>query len=255
MAHSSFPDKEKKAVASEQQDKRLIVGLDVPTREEALALARILADDVAGLKIGMELFYAEGPAIVDEVIEKTGARVFVDSKFHDIPNTVAGASRSITAHKPWMFNVHCPGGKEMMAAAANAAREKATELGIDKPLVIGVTVLTSIDESILKSELKVDASPADQVAHLARLAKEAGLDGVVASAQEIETIRSACGEGFLIVTPGIRPQWSQKGDQKRVMTPKEAVERGADYIVVSRPVIKADDPLSAARRILEEMAA
>jgi orotidine-5'-phosphate decarboxylase len=237
------------------QERRLIVGLDVPTKEEALKLASLLAEDAAALKIGMELLYAEGPSIVDEVIEKTGARVFVDSKFHDIPNTVAGAARSITAHKPWMLNVHCSGGKEMMSAAANAADEKARELRVTKPLVIGVTVLTSIDEAILRDELGVDASPADHVAHLARLAKESGLDGVVASPLEIETVRSACGERFLIVTPGIRPEWSQKGDQKRVMTPKEAIAKGADYIVVSRPVIKADDPLAAAHRILEEMAA
>jgi orotidine-5'-phosphate decarboxylase len=242
-------------VASGQHDGKLIVGLDVPTRDEALRLAGILANDAAALKVGMELLYAEGPSIVDEVIEKTGARVFVDSKFHDIPNTVAGAARSITAHKPWMFNVHCSGGKEMMSAAAKAADERARELRAAKPLVIGVTVLTSIDEAIMRDELGVDASPADQVAHLARLAKEAGLDGVVASPLEIETVRSACGEGFLIVTPGIRPEWSQKGDQKRVMTPKEAIAKGADYIVVSRPVIKADDPLGAAHRILEEMAA
>jgi orotidine-5'-phosphate decarboxylase len=219
----------------------VFVALDVPSSSEAKALADTLRGHVGGYKIGLELFTSEGPRIVDEL----GApEVFLDLKFHDIPNTVAGCSRAAAKMGVLMFNVHCLGGRAMMKAAIEAAREVN-----DKVQVIGVTILTSHDAASLR-ELGIDAFPRDAVRRLARLAREAGLDGVVCSPQEITAVRAECGNDFVLVTPGVRPAGSALGDQKRVMTPREALDAGATWLVVGRPITGAKDPAQAARELL-----
>ncbi len=232
---------------------KIIIPLDVENVEKAVVLVEQLKDDVGAFKIGLELFNSAGIEIFD-IISKAGAcKIFYDAKFMDIPNTVAGAMRAVVKHNLWLVNVHCTGGAEMMRAAKKAAVEKSNELGIDPPKVIGVTILTSIDQQTLNLEIRVPGSVEDQVVHLAKLAKECGLDGVVASPLEIEAIRVACGSDFMIVTPGVRPAGSYAADQKRVMTPAEAVKKGADYLVIGRPITSAPDPVEAARVIAAEM--
>ncbi|MBI2115623.1 MAG: orotidine-5'-phosphate decarboxylase, partial [candidate division NC10 bacterium] len=216
---------------------RLIVALDVPTLSEATELARRLAPHLAAVKIGSQLFTAEGPRAV-HAMHDLGLRVFLDLKFHDIPNTVGGAVAAATSLGVWMLNVHASGGPAMMAAAATGAG--------GRTLVLGVTVLTSLEEKDLQATLGTVRTLRDHVLHLAREAKAAGLDGVVASPHEIADIRQACGPGFLIVTPGVRPAGAERGDQRRVMTPGEAIRAGADYVVVGRPILAAKDPVEAA---------
>lgn len=228
---------------------KIILPLDVDTAEKAVELVALLAGEVGAFKVGLELVNSAGFGVFERIRDAGAGRIFYDCKFHDIPNTVAGASRAAARLGVWMFNVHCSGGSEMMRAAKDAAVEESARLGKPCPLVIGVTVLTSIDQSALSGEMRVPGTVADQVVHLARLAQKAGLDGVVASPHEIEAIRDACGPEFVIVTPGVRPAGAEAGDQKRVMTPSEAVSKGADYLVIGRPIIKADDPVSAARLI------
>jgi orotidine-5'-phosphate decarboxylase len=232
---------------------RILVALDVDSSAKALALADTLRGTVAGYKIGKQLFTAEGPEVV-RTLTARGDRVFLDLKFHDIPNTVAGAVRSAMATGAWMVNVHASGGSAMMRAAAQAAHDTAAKTGAARPLVIGVTVLTSMDEAAL-AEVGTTRPVIEQVVHLARLAKAAGLDGVVASPQEIAAIRTACGPDFHIVTPGIRPA-GQAGtdDQARTLTPKEAVAAGATYLVIGRPITAAADPRAAAEAIAAETA-
>jgi len=232
---------------------RILVALDVDSRARALELADTLRGTVAGYKIGKQLFTAEGPEVV-RALTARGDRVFLDLKFHDIPNTVAGAVRSAMATGAWMVNVHASGGSAMMRAAAQAAHDTAAKTGVPRPLVIGVTVLTSMDEAAL-AEVGTTRPVMAQVVHLARLAKAAGLDGVVASPQEIVAIREACGPDFHIVTPGIRPA-GQAGadDQARTLTPKEAVAAGATYLVIGRPITSASDPRAAAAAIAAETA-
>jgi len=227
---------------------RVIVALDVAALSEATDLARRLAPHVAAVKIGSQLFTAEGPRAV-HAMRDLGLRVFLDLKFHDIPNTVAGAVASARNLGVWMLNVHCSGGSAMMAEAAKAA---AASPAADRPLVLGVTVLTSLDDTSLQATLGTTRTLREQVQHLARQAQTAGLDGVVASPQEITDIRQVCGVGFLIVTPGVRPAEAERGDQKRVLTPGEAIRAGADYVVVGRPILAAKDPVEAAQRIAEE---
>jgi len=231
---------------------RLIVALDHPTLREALEVAGKLAGLADIFKVGLELFNAEGPAAVRAVSDAAGP-VFYDSKLMDIPNTVAGAAASITRMRVAMFNVHALGGVEMMRAAARAAADKADELEVPRPLVLGVTVLTSLSEEDLRG-LGVTRPVREQVVALAQMAREAGLDGVVASPHEIADIKQACGRDFVVVAPGVRPEWAGRGDQKRVMTPLQAAEAGADYVVVGRPIIQADDPAAAASRIARELA-
>jgi orotidine-5'-phosphate decarboxylase len=226
----------------------VLVALDVATAAEATRLANLLRGAVGGFKIGKQLFTAEGPSIVRALADR-GDRVFLDLKFHDIPNTVAGAVASAVSTGAWMINVHASGGRAMMRAAAEAARTSAEQSARDKPLVIAVTVLTSLDEAALR-ETGVEHPVRDQVVRLARLAQDAGLDGVVASPLEITDIRAACGTAFAIVTPGIRAA-AQAGsdDQARTLSPREAIDRGATFIVVGRPITAAADPRAAAEQI------
>jgi orotidine-5'-phosphate decarboxylase len=231
-----------------QKDK-ILVALDVESGAEALRLADSVRDVVGGFKIGSRLFTAEGPSIVRTLAER-GDRVFLDLKFHDIPNTVATAVAAATELGVWMVNVHASGGAAMMKAARTAAGETALKRGRNAPLVIAVTVLTSMNQAAL-SETGVVIELMDQVLRLAELTKEAGLDGVVASPRETAGIRRRCGADFAIVTPGIRGGAADaaKGDQQRTMTPAEAIEAGASYLVVGRPIIAAPDPRAAAEKI------
>ena len=221
---------------------RVIVPLDFPTLAEAVALAKRLTGNVAAVKIGKQLFTAEGPTAI-RVMHDLGLRVFLDLKYHDIPNTVAGAVAAAKSLGVWLLNVHASGGGEMMRAAAKAAA------GPGRPLVIGVTVLTSFSEDAYRAITGTSRTIETQVLHLARETKAAGLDGVVASPHEIRAIRQACGPDFLIVTPGVRPADAALNDQQRVMTPVEAVRAGADYLVIGRPITAAPDPVAAAQRI------
>jgi len=225
----------------------ILVALDVDTTAQALAAAHTVRGHVGGLKIGKQLFTSEGPTLVRELAAR-GDRVFLDLKFHDIPNTVAGAVRAATALGVWMINVHASGGLPMMQAARRAAEEAAGHQD-QRPLVIAVTVLTSMDEAALAS-VGVSRSVAEQVGALAAMAQDAGLDGVVASAHEIGVIRARCGATFQIVTPGIRSGPAIAGDdQARTLSAAEAMAAGADYLVIGRPILKAPDPGRAAVEI------
>jgi orotidine-5'-phosphate decarboxylase len=229
--------------------------LDVETGARAVRLASDLHGVAGGFKVGSRLFTLEGPALVGALAGR-GARVFLDLKFHDIPNTVAQAVEAAVITGAWMVNVHASGGLPMMQAAARAAADAAARTGRPRPLVIGVTVLTSMDQPTLQST-GVERPLLQQVVELARLAQRAGLDGVVASPQETAAIRAATGAAFTIVTPGIRgaSAGAEKNDQNRTMGPAEALGAGADYLVVGRPIIAAPDPRAAAQQIAGEMRA
>src|SRR5262245_15532765 len=233
---------------------RLIVALDVETLGRAEQLIDRLDGLVRHFKIGSQLFTAAGPAAV-EVVRKRGAEVFLDLKFHDIPNTVAGAAREATRLGVFMFNVHASGGRAMMKAAADGAATAAKELALRRPLVLAVTVLTSLDRAALSREVGVTSSVEGHVLHLVGLAREAGLDGNVASPNEIAAIRRSLGPEWAIVTPGVRPAGSAADDQSRVATPGAAARAGAHYLVVGRPIAAAPDPAKAAAAILAEMGA
>lgn len=231
---------------------RIIVALDFPEPEAALRLGRALVGEVGMLKVGLELFNLAGPSAIEE-LRRAGARVFYDAKLHDIPNTVAGAAAAAGRMGVSMLNVHALGGRAMMEAAKDAARRGASEAGFPPPLVIGVTVLTSLaDRDATEVGIAGDAS--DAVLRLASLAKQAGLDGVVAAVAEVSKIKRVCGTDFVTVTPGIRPSWAERGDQARTATPQEAVASGTDYVVIGRPVTRAADPVDAVARIVREVA-
>jgi orotidine-5'-phosphate decarboxylase len=226
----------------------LLVALDVESLDAAAALLDGLRGVVTGCKIGSQLFTAAGPAAV-ELARKRDFRVFLDLKFHDIPNTVAGAVREATRLGVFMLNVHASGGVAMMRAAAESAAKAAADFKLSRPLVLGVTVLTSLDRRALQLEVGVASTVEQHVVDLAKLARESGLDGVVASPQEIRALRRALGPRFVIVTPGVRPA-DRADDQARTATPAAALAAGADYLVVGRPIIEASDPTAAARTIL-----
>ena len=229
----------------------ILVAIDTQDIDRAKHLSQSLAGAVGGIKLGLEFFNAHGPAGVAEV---AGGRsnLFLDLKYHDIPNTVAGAVRAAVRRGPMILNVHAGGGGPMMRAALEAAEGESSRLGIPRPQVIGVTVLTSMDDSDL--EAVGQQGPAiEQALRLARLSQDCGLDGVVCSPREIVAIRAACGPGFTLVVPGIRPAGAAMGDQKRVMTPREALDAGADWLVIGRPITGAPDPVAAAREIAGEL--
>jgi orotidine-5'-phosphate decarboxylase len=233
------------------ESRRIIAALDATDIGRVRDLARAVAPHVWGCKIGLEFFVQHGPA----GIEKAGLdpqRLFLDLKFHDIPNTVAGAVRAATAMRPAMFNVHAGGGPAMLAAA-RAARDEAAEKTGHKPLLLAVTVMTSLDDADLGSVGQMGPAAA-QVRRLAALARDNGLDGVVCSPREIAMLRRDCGADFKLVVPGIRPQGAAADDQKRTMSPAEAIAAGADYLVIGRPISAAADPAAAARAILESLA-
>jgi orotidine-5'-phosphate decarboxylase len=232
---------------------QLLVALDVETGARALELARELRDVAGGFKVGSRLFTLEGPALVRRLVDD-GAKIFLDLKFHDIPNTVAQAVDAAVRTGAWMINVHASGGSPMMRAAARAAASAASEIGRPSPIVIAVTVLTSMDDDTLR-ESGVGRPVADHVLALARMAQAAGLNGVVASPLEAAAIRAACGPAFTIVTPGIRgaAAGGDRNDQARTMGPAEAMKAGASYIVVGRPIIGATSPRDAAEAIAREL--
>ena len=229
---------------------RIIIALDVKNKEEGLTLVRTLESAVL-FKVGLQLYTAEGPALLKDVRE-LGKKVFLDLKLHDIPNTVAEAVRSGMRLGAWMMTIHASGGREMMAEAAKAAADEAAKLGKPKPLLLGVTVLTSLKDTELQ-EVGFAGKVLDQVLRLAGLAKAAGLDGVVCSPQEIEAVHREFGTSLLIVTPGIRPAGANVNDQKRIMTPAQAVALGADYLVIGRPITAAPSPNQAFREIAAEI--
>jgi orotidine-5'-phosphate decarboxylase len=230
----------------------VFVALDSPDPAQLSRLANLLVGQVGGLKVGKEFFTACGPRALREAIGT--APLFLDLKFHDIPNTVAGALRSAVALAPTFVTLHASGGTAMMTAARQAAEEAAAEAGLPRPWLLGVTVLTSLDEADLEA-VGQKGPIEDQVRRLAALAQASGLDGVVCSPREIEVLRRDLDPGFLLMVPGIRPAWAAKGDQKRVMTPGEALSKGASFLVIGRPITGDADPLAAAERIAAELAA
>jgi orotidine-5'-phosphate decarboxylase len=232
---------------------RIIFALDVPTPEEACRYVTLLKSRIAMFKIGMELFTAYGKEAVEKV-QEAGGPIFLDLKFHDIPNTVSRAGEEAVRLGVEMFNLHAAGGFEMMHATGERARQMAKHLNRARPILLAVTVLTSLDEKNL-AEIGMTGPIPRRAEELAALAQRAGMDGVVASPQEIAPIRQRCGPDFLIVTPGIRPAFVQGGkdDQRRVMTAREAIKAGADYLVIGRPIRQAKDPVAAVDQILQEI--
>jgi len=226
---------------------RIICAIDTTELERATALAQALSGRVGAVKLGKEFFTAHGPQGVRRVAE-TGQRVFLDLKYHDIPNTVAGAVRAAAGLGCFLLTVHASGGAAMLRAAVEAKR------GAAEPRILAVTVLTSLSDADLQA-VGQKTPVADQVLRLGRLARDAGVDGLVASPHEVAPLRAALGPDCLLVVPGVRPSWAAADDQKRVMTPAEAVGAGADYLVIGRPITRADDPADAARRIADEIAA
>lgn len=228
-------------------DPKVIVALDYAEAKDALSFVEKVDPRFCNLKVGKELFTAAGPALVEKLVNKD-FRVFLDLKFHDIPNTVAKACTAAAKLGVWIVNVHASGGPKMMSAAAEAL-----SYCQNRPKLIAVTVLTSMDDDELKA-IGINTTAAMQVERLAKLAKDCGLDGVVASAREVPIIRTFASRPFLTVTPGIRPAGSDIGDQKRIMTPGEAIRAGSDYLVIGRPITKASDPLEALEKINAEIA-
>jgi orotidine-5'-phosphate decarboxylase len=229
----------------------VICAVDTTDVAQAVTLAEQLSGNVGALKLGLEFFTANGAAGVAH-ISRLHFPIFLDLKFHDIPNTVAKAIRATAGIDTFMMTVHTTGGQAMLRAAIDASMEVAEETGKERPLIVGVTVLTSLDQDDLDM-IGVQDTLVDQVKRLADLAQSAGLDGVVCSPQEINLLRKHCGEDFTLVVPGIRPEGSAAGDQKRVLTPREAIEYGADYLVIGRPITAAPHAGEAARAILTSL--
>lgn len=229
----------------------IICALDTKDVKEAQNLALSIKEQVGMIKCGLEFFTKNGSDGIRQIAQ-TGIEIFLDLKFHDIPNTVAEAVKSAVSLDVSIITVHSLGGKKMMQAAAIAAREESLRLNKKKPLIVGVTILTSSDDSDLQ-EIGINRQVTKQVEILAKLAKEAGLDGIVCSPHEIKAVKSICGADFITVVPGIRPESSENNDQKRVMTPKEAIANGADYIVIGRPITKSENPQKAAEEIFNSL--
>jgi len=230
---------------------KIIFALDVEHFAEAQHWVNLLKNHVGIFKVGKQLFTHAGPKVVDMIRQK-GQKVFLDLKFHDIPNTVARAGEEATKLHVTMFNLHALGGFEMMKKTVEGSRAAAKSLGIPKPLILAVTILTSMDEETLK-EVGVQGPLLEEVGRLAHLSMRAGVDGVVASPKEIGIIRQQCGEKFLIVTPGIRHPSDKRDDQKRTLSPKEAITAGASYLVIGRPIKEAKDPIEAVQKIIEDI--
>ena len=231
---------------------RICVALDTSDINRAKSLVQTLTEYVGFFKIGFELFSSFGPTAV-EMVRDMGGKIFLDLKYHDIPATVSRAAISATRQGISMLNVHTSGGLEMMETTVKSVAEAVKRESLAKPFILGVTVLTSLDARILKKELHIRGTLQDHVVHLAGLAMKAGLDGIIASPQETESIREACGSECLIVTPGIRPAGTPTDDQRRIMTPKQAIESGADIIVVGRAITSHPNPPEAAKSILDEI--
>jgi len=228
-------------------EKRLILALDVETKEKVQLLVRELKSIIKIFKIGPYLFTRYGPKII-EIIQKEGGKVFYDAKFYDISSVIEKSAEIIGEMGIEMFTLHTLGGSQMMRRAVEAAKNK--QKGIK---VLGVTILTSLDSLILKKELGIEKDLKDEVIHLASLAKESGLDGVITSAYETENLRQIFGKDFLLIVPGIRPSFKNKGEQKRVATPREAIQRGADFLVIGRPITRAKNPFKTTCRIIQEI--
>lgn len=230
---------------------KIFCALDTTDVDHAVSLAQALKGTIGGIKLGLEFFCAAGPDGFNRVAE-TGMPLFLDLKFHDIPNTVAGAIRSVAPLAPKILTIHTQGGPAMMQAASEAAAREADRYGVERPWVCGVTILTSLDDSDLDTIGVSDPVPT-QVERLARLAHKSGLDGMVCSPKEITLARTATSPDFKLVVPGIRPSGSAVGDQKRVMTPSDAIKAGANILVIGRPITEAADPVSAAKAIVESL--
>lgn len=232
---------------------RIMVALDTSSADAAERIVRQLEGIPCWMKVGMQLFYAAGPDFVRKLTDQ-GYRVFLDLKLHDIPNTVKGGARSIAALGVHMFNVHASGGSNMMKAALEGVEEAiAAGEAESRPIVIGVTQLTSTGQTMLNEEIGIPGTVEQSVLKYAALTKQAGLNGVVASALEVKAIKQQLGTDFITVTPGIRPKWASAGDQTRMMTPSEALNQGTDYMVIGRPITGADNPRHALETILEEL--
>jgi orotidine-5'-phosphate decarboxylase len=228
-------------------DSKIIVALDYPNQESALQMASALNPNQCRVKVGKELFTRSGPSVI-EALQQAGFDVFLDLKFHDIPNTTAKAIRAAAEMGVWMVNVHASGGRRMMEAARNELEGMSGR----RPMLIGVTVLTSMEVQDLE-EIGIDGSPAEQVSRLAALTQQSGLDGVVCSAQEALMLRTEVGSDFKLVTPGIRPSGAAAGDQRRIMTPAQALKAGVDYMVIGRPITQAEDPGAVLKKIQAEL--
>lgn len=237
---------------NEKIKNRLVLALDVEDINTAKDLVNQLSPYIGTFKVGLQLFCGYGLEIVNYIKEKN-ANFFLDVKLHDIPNTVEKASYNVIKNGANFFNVHAQGGIEMMRAARTGADKAAEELGKKPPIILAVTVLTSISNEILKNELKNENDVKDYVIHLAKNAREAGLNGVVASAKELSAIKQELGKEFVVLTPGIRPKWSEKNDQKRIVTPSEAIKNGADYIVLGRAITNAQDKIEAMKLVYNEI--
>lgn len=231
---------------------KIVLALDVETIEEAKELVDKLSPYTGTFKVGLQLFMGYGLEIVNYILSKN-SNFFLDVKLHDIPNTVQKASENIILRGANFFNIHCTGGVEMMKAARIGADKIAQQLNKKPPIILGVTMLTSISQSVLDNEFEVNKNVSEFAIRLAKLAKEAGLDGVVASAVEVENIKKELGADFKVLCPGIRPKWSLTDDQKRIATPAEAIKRGADYIVIGRAVTKSENPIEAMEKIYKEI--
>lgn len=233
----------------EEARKKIIFALDVHSLKDIDSWSDLLMDKVGMFKVGKELFTSSGPAAV-KAVQRNGGQVFLDLKYHDIPNTVANAMCEAARLGVQLVNLHALGGAEMMATAVNAVHKEFSDK--ERPRLLAVTILTSSTTETLR-QVGIEYSVQEMVVRLARLAKSSGMDGVVASPLEIQLIREACGADFLVVTPGVRPSFAAVDDQKRIMTPAEAVLEGADYLVIGRPIAKASDPVRAAECIAEEI--